>query len=255
MVFVEYEENLQRQLVEKIKRGEKVKNISDIPLELWTLLENTIVTQWNCEQHGGMNYINCLRLGIVPQWEEKIVAHIGKEELGHAAILETGPLLVLKINPWEQFTPLVKEQRKILRIFQYPERFTVWAHFLMFNHLQDRSAAIQLTELKKGPFEPWSDAIAKIEKEEDGHIAHGENGIYKLAKTEKGREELQRALNDWLPLALEVFGAEDEKSKLLPLYRKYGFKASNDASRAFFKTQIKPLLYEVGLRHQALENT
>lgn len=253
MAFIEHKEELQTRLIEKKNRGEKVESISDIPLELWDLLKNTIITQWNCEQHGGMNYLNCLRLGIVPKREEKIVAHIGKEELGHAAILEAGPLWVFRVNPWEQFVTSVKDQKKILRIFQYPERFTTWAHFLMFNHLQDRSAAVQLAELKKGPFGPLSEAIGRIEIEEEGHITHGENGIRELVEIENGREDLQRALDDWLKLALDVFGAPDEKSKSLPLYKKYGFKESNDATRALFKNQIKPLLYEVGLTHPALE--
>lgn len=252
MAFIETEERLQAEILDKISRGESVYNRDELPLEFMHLLEATIITQWNCEWHGGINYLNCAHLATPD--EEMAVIRIGYEELGHANILRRGPLKILAVNPWSQYRHNVKEQPKILKIFQFPEKFTSWAHFLMFNHLQDRSAAVQLTEFKKGPFAPWSIAISEIELEEAGHIMHGVMGIKKLARTEEGRIALQMALDDWLPLALDVFGAPDEKSKSLELYRKYGLKKSNDESKTQFKIEIKPLLDEIGISSSLLSH-
>src|SRR3989338_3481599 len=231
----------------------KYGNASDMPRELFGLLTQTIITQWNCEYWGGMNYLQCIQLAPTLA-ERKTVARIGMEELGHAFILESGPLKVLGVNPWIQRALSVQYQANILKIFQFPDRFTTWAHFLMYNHLQDRSAAIQLAEFRGGPFEPWNDAIRKIEAEEGGHIQYGENGIRELARTPEGRADLHFALRDWLPLALDAFGVPDEQSRSLALYRRYGLKKSNNEARRRFKEEIRPLLDEIGLRHPLLEN-
>ncbi len=240
-----------RQYMARIAAGGKVDTIVGMPSELCQLLKSTIVTQWNCEYWGGRNYLDCISLAPSLA-ERKAVCAIGEEELGHGFILESGPLKALGVNPWEQKARTLLEQTSILGIFKKTERFTTWAHFLMFNDLQDRAAAIQLAEFREGPFRPWNDAIRKIEAEEDGHIQHGENGIRRLAGSKAGRRELQQALDDWLPQVLAVFGASDDVSKALPVYRRYGLKKSNDALRELFKAQIKPLLAEGGLVQRLL---
>jgi ring-1,2-phenylacetyl-CoA epoxidase subunit PaaA len=251
MAFVENDEHLRQRLLEKVAKGEKVSEVSELPLELCQLLADTIVTQWNCEWHGGLNYLTCINLAP-GEAERQVVSHVGLEELGHARILEKGPLKALKIEPWKQFVRSVKQQPRLLHIFRYPERFTTWAHFVMFNHLQDRSAAIQLARFKEGPFAPWSEAIAEIEAEEEAHVEHGESGLRKLASSEEGRRNLQQALDDWLLLTLEVFGRPDYESSSLKLYRQYNLKDSNDKQREIFKKQIKPLLDECGLESPLL---
>ena len=239
------EYDLEQQILKKIQQGEKIWNRANMSNEFETTLIELLRIQEACEYRGGENYLRyCPQLAPTAQ-KAAFIAHIGIEELDHAA--RVGRILA-SLGVQATHDCKLYQEKYILRIFQHPELFKSWAHLLMFNFLMDGAAGQQLAEFKKGPYGPWCIMIQAIEEEEQGHVEHGINGIKEWASTDRGRSELQDALNDWWPLVMDVFGAPDAKSTRLGLYRKYNFKQmGNNEARTTFCAFVEPLLTETGL--------
>ncbi|MDP3778420.1 MAG: Phenylacetic acid catabolic protein, partial [bacterium] len=201
--------------------------------------------QESCEYRGGENYLRYCPVLAPTASEAAFIAHIGIEELDHAARVHR---ILESLGVRAKRARNLYQEKYILRIFQHPELFKSWAHLLMFNFLMDGAAGQQLTEFKNGPYGPWSVMISAIEEEEKSHVEHGTRGIQEWANTVRGRAELQDALDDWWPLVMDVFGAPDAHSRSLARYRKYNFKQmGNDEARLAFYQSVEPLLANAGL--------
>ena len=247
----EHEVTIEQMFFEKMNRGKQISDPQDLPAPCRNLLEKTILMNFYAEWWGGINYFRSLDLA--PSITEmQYMEIIAREEMGHAHILAKGSLSVLGIDPHKLLAKTVKEQTGILRVFQHPEMITrSWGDVLMFNRLQDSSADMQLDEFADGCFQPYCDDIGLIEAEEVGHVEHGNESIRHYIQTEKGRFELNRALHDWLPLVLDVFGKPGGKSE--GLYLTYKLKhRTNEESRQLFIASIAPFFQEVGLTHPLL---
>lgn len=237
-----YEHELNKNFFSILKAGEKISDPMLVPESALELLKKTVIMTWRDEIWGGINYFRCLHLA--PNDEERYFLEvIAREEIGHARILETGTLRSLKINPYDYFCKTtVQEQQGILSVFQHPEVLTrSWGDVLVFNRLQDASADMQLDEIAECFYKPLCDDIHEIEQEEKGHVEHGERALREYVQTHQGADEVNRALQFWLPEVMKVFGKPDNESRSMPLYIKYGIKKrTNDESRAHFLESIKP---------------
>ena len=247
----EHEVKIEQAFFDKINRGEQISDPQDLPARCRNLLEKTILMNFYAEWWGGINFFRCLHLAP-DAFELQHMEIIAREELGHAHILAKGSLSLLGIDPYTFLAKRVKEQRGILRVFQYPEIITrSWGDVLMFNRLQDSSADMQLDEFADGCFQPYCDDISLIEAEEVGHVEHGNRSMRDYIQTHSGKFELQQALDFWLPLVLEVFGRPNGRSE--NVYLKYKLKyRTNEESRKLFISQIAPFFQEMGLHHPML---
>jgi len=267
-VFAEQDKKVEQAFFEKIERGEKISDPSELPLRCHELLARTILMNFFAEWWGGINYFRCL--SVAPNDTERdYMEVIAREELGHAHILAKGSLAVLLGgDPYRLLASTVKKQINMLRVFQYPEVLCrSWGDVLIFNRLQDASADMQLDEFSESWFEPYCNDIAMIEAEEVGHVQHAERAIreyyyqsspptllnldYWLQNHKKMRLQLQTALDFWLPLVLEVFGKPNGKNE--QLYLKYKLKhRTNEESRQLFISRISPFFKKIGLTHPLL---
>lgn len=258
MGLIEYEYELETALLEKIKRGEKISTREEMPTDFYEVTRDLLIMQWLAEHIGGKGYMLCIQLGRTAH-EKHEIEMMAMEEMGHARIIKYGPLAVIEENPHrylycgEGFYTSVKLQPKLLRVFKYPEILSSsYVNFRVFNGLQDASADLQLKWIKEGPFAPYTEAIERIEREEEGHVESGQRCLREICETKRGRAEAQKALNFWLPHVLEVFGSPDtEKSKKLSAYQKWGYKpkdVSNDQARRIYTAMVRPFFREIGLR-------
>lgn len=137
--------------------------------------------------------------------------------------------------------------------FKYPVLFDFpvhdWAEMVVHNALGDRCGWFLLSDiLENGSYGPWRRALAKVGKEENFHVRHGEAWMRRLAADPAWRPAVQRAV-DWLfPLCLEFFGLPDalkhNKTQL-----DYRIKArTNDELRQAWLASAVPFVESLGLK-------
>ncbi len=136
--------------------------------------------------------------------------------------------------------------------FKYPYAFDVpletWTELAVANALYDRAGFVLLGDVfKHGSFGPWKRALAKVDKEENFHLRHGETWMRKINARPGGHEELQRAVDWMFPLTVEWFGLPDNLKRHTEQIE-YGFKGStNDQLRQQWMSTAVPFLEELGL--------
>lgn len=221
---------------------------------MYQALAPVLLMQYYAEWHGAIQYRRALQKGLPPNERAYAAfARIVEEEFGHARMLwhgtreVPGPLDVLEVDPTLFLADTPEEQTGLLRIFQHPG-FTNWPEVVMYGHLQDRSAAVQLADFATGLFAPWSLILKVIDGEEQFHIRHGERWIQKIAELPEGRHALQNALNRLFPHAMDVFGRPGGQSKTEKLLVQYRLKhKTNDEARLEFVSQVEPLIIACNL--------
>lgn len=166
-----------------------------------------------------------------------------QDELGHAHIAYR-LLEDLGVNKEE----LVYERKP--EHFKYPYAFDVpldtWVELVVANALYDRAGFVLLGDVfKYGRFGPWRRALAKVDKEENFHLRHGETWMRKINDQPGGHEKLQRAVDWMFPLTVEWFGLPDDLKRHSEQLD-YGFKGnSNDQLRQIWMSTAVPFLNEL----------
>ena len=139
------------------------------------------------------------------------------------------------------------------RKFKYPYAFDVplesWAELAVANCFYDRAGFILLGDIyKHTSYGPWKRALAKVDREENFHLRHGEAWMRRLVKSAEGREQVQRAVDWMFLLTVEWFGLPDElkihKEQLD--YRIKGY--TNDQLRQQWLSQAVPFCEEIGIK-------
>jgi len=168
-----------------------------------------------------------------------------QDELGHAHIAYR-MLEDLGVSK-EQ---LVYERRP--EEFKYPYAFDVpletWAELAVANALYDRAGFVLLGDVfRHGSYGPWKRALAKVDKEENFHLRHGETWMRKINEQPGGHAELQRAVEWMFPLTVEWFGLPDDLKRHTEQID-YGFKGStNDQLRQTWMSTAVPFLKSLDL--------
>ena len=169
-----------------------------------------------------------------------------QDELGHAHIAYR-LLEDLGVDKEELIYERPPEQ------FKYPYAFDVpldtWVELVVANALYDRAGFVLLGDIfQSSTFGPWKRALAKVDREENFHLRHGETWMRKIVQEPEGREKLQRALDWMFPLTVEWFGLPDELKKHTEQLN-YGFKgSSNDELRQTWMSTAVPLCEELRLQ-------
>jgi len=136
--------------------------------------------------------------------------------------------------------------------FKYPYAFDVpldtWVELVVANALYDRAGFVLLGDVfRHGSFGPWKRALAKVDKEENFHLRHGETWMRKINEQPGGHEKLQRAVDWMFPLTVEWFGLPDDLKRHTEQIV-YGFKGStNDQLRQIWMSTAVPFLEELKL--------
>src|SRR3990172_4145516 len=84
--------------------------------------------------------------------------------------------------------------------FKYPYAFDVpletWTELVVANAMYDRAGFVLLGDVfKHGSFGPWKRALAKVDKEENFHLRHGETWMRKINDQPGVHAKLQRAVD------------------------------------------------------------
>lgn len=121
-----------------------------------------------------------------------------------------------------------------------------WGDIAVFCFLIDRVGKYQVEEFINSTYLPLNAILPGILSEEIGHVAYGHAKMKELCSDRKGREEAQRALNRWYPIALDMFGRSE--SRRSERYIEWGLKRRTNAEgRKAYMGEIHPLIAELGL--------
>lgn len=91
-----------------------------------------------------------------------------------------------------------------LSVFNYP--ITGWTDAVVMNVLQGLAAGVQMTELTRVSYAPLAEVFREIAPREARHAELGLEGLERIAATEEGRAEAQRAIAYWKPRVAATFG-------------------------------------------------
>ena len=247
----------EEKLLAKIAKGGKIETLAEMSDEYREHLLNLMSMQADSELAGAFGYVPWITKS--PDIKETLqVAQIVKDEVRHARVmyrlLEGMEVDVDKYYKTHNFALRVDSDDigtlragddKRVNIFYYP--IETWFDFIMFNFCMDRGAGHQLEDSLDCSYKPWCDGMEGIFKEEEMHMAHGDQWTKKLSEDPKTHDDLQKAFDKWYPRTMNIFGRAHSPKNAL--YRKYGLKKrDNDEVRQAFAADIKSKSDKFGLK-------
>ncbi|MBV9820373.1 MAG: phenylacetate-CoA oxygenase subunit PaaI [Solirubrobacterales bacterium] len=174
------------------------------------------------------------------------LAAIAQEELGHARalypLLEEMPLVD---TPGPLQRGAERERKYCLDCLAEPWEW--WAEVVAALILVDPALTILFRALEDARYDDLRQRAARVPSEERFHRKYAEGRVRDLARTDQGRETLQRRIDGMLPEVLMWFGPSGEPG-VAALKAQGLINSDNDEMRAAFQTDVFPMLEENGLR-------
>lgn len=234
----------EEELLERLGHGKLVENVGHMSPDYLAGMKRILTVSADTELISAPAYYQAAQ--DAPSTNAYISAmSIIQDEIAHAHIAYR-MLEDLGVSK-EQ---LVYERRP--EDFKYPYAFDVpletWTELAVANALYDRAGFVLLGDVfKHSTYGPWKRALAKVDKEENFHLRHGETWMRKINEQPGGHEKLQAAINWMFPLTVEWFGLPDTMKKHT-VQIDYGFKGStNDELRQQWMSTAVPFLNSLGL--------
>ncbi len=178
-----------------------------------------------------------------PGPEEKMrVAELAKEETEHwyrtVKLLEELGIPADQVKQYEGhdwFIPVMNVLTGRLR----------WIDILMMSFLIDQGAYFLVEDFAQSSYAPWCKVAHEILEEEVGHPEFGVRFLEEQVRR-LGHVRVQRALNKWWRVGLNMFGPP--LTRRTPLYLKLGLKyRSNEDRRQAFRAATEPVIEKLGL--------
>jgi ring-1,2-phenylacetyl-CoA epoxidase subunit PaaA len=137
------------------------------------------------------------------------------------------------------------EQREYYRT-QGVRKIPTWVARGLFSFVGEQAILMTIEEMAESSYLPIRDMCKSVIIDEYIHVAHGYRITQEYCKTDEGRAEVQKSLDNAWPVSLDLFGRKDsERSKL---YLKWGLrKYSNEEARQRYIKFMVPRLELLGL--------
>lgn len=210
-------------------------------LEYRSSLIKLLADQARAELFAAHTYSSWLRRAPGPE-EKMYLAELAKEETEHwykaVKLLEE-----LGVSPSEA------RKRQTFSWFYYTSRLLLprltWIDILMMSFLIDHGAYFLVEDFAQSSYASWAKMAQEILKDEEDHPDFGANCLRAMMR-ERGAAPVQRALNKWWRLALNMFGAPVTKNT--DLYIRLGLKyRSNEERRQAYRRSCEPKIQALGL--------
>jgi len=126
-----------------------------------------------------------------------------------------------------------------------------WPEFCVIKLLADLAEILQVEDLLHCSFVPLRTIGRVTMPEEKFHAQFGKDFCTELCKTDEGRRDVQKAIEEYAPYLPQFFGAAGSKNN--ETYRKFGLKERrNEEMRADFLERARTVVESLGLRFPAL---
>lgn len=220
----------------------KAEDLALLPPEYRELLVKILTIHADGEIAAPQMYLNEWCLKAPSAFDQMMIALISSQEIDHyrkvANVLreiDVDVSYILKRTP---------EDRDVSAINRRP---ATWEDLVTFYFLVDRVAFYQLEEFADCSYLPVCRIMPKIIEEEKTHVAYGAKQVKLLASSSETRDHLQRAIDEWFPRALDMFGRS--KSRRAERYIHWGIKKrTNEELRQCWLDAVTPLITELELR-------
>lgn len=176
-------------------------------------------------------------------FEKKVCCERAAEEMDHFMIaskvlagigVDTSYMMEQKLLDRELYA-----SREIHGVRTWPQRG-------LFSFIGEDAVLDHIKEMAQSSYLPWAQSFKTVVRDEHVHIAHGERIVRGYCKTDEGREEVQKALDEVWPFVLTLFGRPE--SRRSRLYLKWGLRQkSNLAAREAYIARTIPKLEGLGL--------
>ncbi len=121
-----------------------------------------------------------------------------------------------------------------------------WLDILMLTFLIDRGAYLLVEDFAQSSYAPWARFARGVLDEEVGHVDFGNDFVRSQAE-KFGSPAVQRALNKWWRVALNMFGPP--RTERTDLYIRLGLKfRSNEDRRQAFRYDCEQQILALGLK-------
>jgi 1,2-phenylacetyl-CoA epoxidase catalytic subunit len=131
----------------------------------------------------------------------------------------------------------------------FNKEFKNWAHVCAFTCFVDRVGLYQLESFEECSYAPLARQIPLMLNEEQLHIGFGYNGLKKIINQDDypgTKEDVQEAINYWVPRALDMFGHKGSDSSKLA--HELGIKRwQNEEMRQRYYAEVIELCESLGL--------
>lgn len=174
------------------------------------------------------------------------LAAIAQEELGHARalypLLEEMPLVD---TPGPLQRGAERERKYCMSCLSEPWEW--WGDVVAALILVDPALTVLFRALEGSRYDDLRQRAGRVPSEEVFHRKYADGRVRDLARTDQGRETLQRRIDWMLPEVLMWFGPSGEPG-VAALKGQALIKLDNDEMRESFRTDVFPILEENGLR-------
>jgi ring-1,2-phenylacetyl-CoA epoxidase subunit PaaA len=128
--------------------------------------------------------------------------------------------------PAEMMDPKVK---KPLTIFSF--QLKTWPEFCVIKAIADYAEILQVEDLLHCSFRPLRDLARITMPEEKFHAKFGKDFCTELIASDKGRADVQDAINRYFPITPGFFGASNSKNN--EMYLRWGLKSRSNEEKDF----------------------
>lgn len=231
-------------LKEKVNSGFMVERLEDMDEAYLQALKQTLVIVGDTELLSAPPMLSAYK--SAPTLNNKItLLAVVQDEIGHAHIAYR----LLK-DLGEDIDELLynRQAHQWKNPYAFDFKLSNWVEMGVFNAMFDRAGYTLLGDVyNHTSYGPWKRSLVKVDKEELFHLRNGESIMRQATESEETREQMKKALEWMVLMALEFFGVADEmKSRSAQL--DYKLKGStNDQLRQKWLSTAVPFCESIGV--------
>lgn len=235
----------EEQLVEHIAGGGMIEGPEQATDGYLHALEKLLVGVADSEFWGLAHYYDAIKAAPSINAYMAGVALL-QDEMGHATVAHR---LLRDIGVDTEYLIYHRPLEELRHPYFFDIPMASWAEFAVATGLLDRAGFHLLGDIYEGTsYAPWKRALVKVHREEDFHMRLGERWMAKLGESDRGCEEVQRAIDWMFIMGLEFFGQPDERKKNVGQLRYHLRSKPNDQIRQGWLADCVPMIQRLGYR-------
>lgn len=216
--------------------------LSEMPDDYRDLLLRQMMVHAEGELSGADDYALLLYPIAPNSYEKKVCLDRSVEELDH---YQKAADILADMNVDTTYMLDQKLEERNLYATEAVQHIETWPERGLFAFLGEGAVVTILEEWLEHSYRPVREMAPSVLAEERLHQAHGFRILREYSYDPKGKEEVQKALNKWWAISLDLFGPSNSRKS--PTLVKYGLrKKTNEEARQDYIKRMAPKLEDLG---------